>query len=90
MATIIRCLGYANGAPCNVLEAMLKAYDPEFKHGLGKADWTYDVRRAMKFKDHTAAWELWHKTSKTRPKRPDGQPNRPLTAFNVSFEEEPQ
>jgi hypothetical protein len=29
------------------------------------------------------AWELWMRPSVTRPVRPDGQPNRPLTAFSI-------
>jgi hypothetical protein len=32
------------------------------------------------------AHALWTAVSKEKPVREDGQPNRPLTAFNVSIE----
>lgn len=44
---------------------------------------------AMKFLDAQVALELWRTQSKVRPLRPDGQPNRPLTAFTIEIVDPP-
>jgi len=64
----------------------LLSYDPDAADGRGVATFTDDKSKAMKFKDFVEAWELWRKQSALRPTRPDGKPNRPLTAFTVTFE----
>jgi hypothetical protein len=40
----------------------------------------------MVFEDHAAAMEVWTRQSRVRPLRPDGKPNRPLTAYTISIE----
>ncbi len=45
---------------------------------------TPDVDKATKF-DGPDAFELWRKPDPRRPLRPDGRPNRPLTAFTVEI-----
>ena len=67
-----------------VLGNYLQDYDPEDHDGRGDATFTPDVAKAMKFDSFIAAMECWSKQSKTRPLRPDGKPNKPLTAFSVS------
>lgn len=90
MTYVIRCLGTAGiqmhgPSPEGLL---LKSYDPEGHHGLGDADWTADLTEAMRFPDHKAAAECWRQVPRNRPYRPDGKPNRPLTAYHVTIEPE--
>lgn len=44
---------------------------------------------AMKFADAKAVLELWRTQSKAVPRRPDGKPNRPLTAFTIEVVDAP-
>ena len=82
---LIQCWGMANGEQTDAFGQLLKNYDPDFMGGLGRADWTHDASRALKFDDHKAALEFYRQTSRVKTTRPDGRPNRPLTAFNLSF-----
>jgi hypothetical protein len=66
----------------------LKGYDPEAMQGVGRADLTSDPDEAVKFKTAGEAMKLWATQSKLRPLRPDGKPNRPLTAYTVEVEKE--
>lgn len=71
----------------------LKSFDPEKNapsYPCGEAIATYDINEAMKFPSMIAVWEFWKTESKLRPLRPDGKPNRPLTAFNISPQRVPQ
>jgi len=64
----------------------LKSYDPEAHDGRGDCEWTLDRSQAQIFPDFIAAFEAWRQVPKSRPKRDDGQPNRPLTTFSITFE----
>ena len=64
----------------------LKSYDPEAHDGRGDCEWTADAAEAHVYPDFVSAFEAWRQVPKTRPKRDDGKPNRPLTSFNVTFE----
>src|SRR5262245_27199754 len=67
----------------------LKAFRLEAHEGRGMVALTDDVDLAMRFTDEKAAHEFWQQQSKTVPLRPDGNANRPLTAFHATFEEVP-
>jgi hypothetical protein len=67
----------------------LHSYDPEFDDGYGAIHWTGDKSEAMKFPSLIEGWGLWQTVPVSRPVRADGQPNRPLTCFTVTFEEGP-
>ena len=82
MSVIMVCVGGPPGAP---LGAYLLSYDPEAFRGRGWSDWTRDLK-ARQWPDYPTALAYWRQVSKTRPTRPDGQPNRPLTAFTVTVE----
>jgi hypothetical protein len=41
----------------------------------------------MRFADLAAAVACWKRQSTVRPLRPDGKPNRPLTAFTITFDQ---
>lgn len=68
----------------------LESFDVEAHGGRGEAQFTDRVERAMRFPSMGAAMEAYKTQSKTRPARPDGRPNRPLTAFNVTFDPVPR
>ena len=40
----------------------------------------------MKFADMSEAFECWKRQSTVCPLRADGKPNRPLTAFSITFD----
>jgi hypothetical protein len=71
------------------LPVWLKSFDPEYAGGRGHAEWTFVGREALRFGSSREAFEFWRQQSRTRPLRPDRQPNRPLTAFTCDIEEVP-
>lgn len=83
---ILMCAGFASGNYCPVEGHYLKSYDPEAFDGRGDAEFTTTRSEAMRFSDAGEALELWRAVPKSRPVRPDGKPNRPLTAFSVMTE----
>lgn len=60
--------------------------DPDARDGLGAERWTDDVGKALKFESFIAAHNCWTAQSTVRPLRPDGKPNKPMTAYSVSIE----
>lgn len=70
----------------NVAGQYLSTYDPEAHDGWGDALWTDKLDEAMKFANIGDAFALWKSSPKSRPKRPDGHPNRPLSAFTITFQ----
>jgi hypothetical protein len=63
----------------------LKSYDPEAHQGRGDAEWTRDLQQAMVFPSQLAAWATWSLVPVSRPRRPDGRFNKPLTAFTIEI-----
>lgn len=49
----------------------------------GRIESTSDPAKALRFADQEDAMVLWRKSNGLRP---DGRPNRPLTAFTISIE----
>ena len=64
----------------------LKFYDPEAYGGCGDCEWTADRAQAHVYPTFIEAFEAWRQIPKSRPLRGDGQPNRPLVSFIVTFE----
>jgi hypothetical protein len=62
----------------------IKSYD-DTPCGRGHVVFTPHVEKALRFESAGAAMEFWRTRSKTVPTRPDGKPNRPLTAFTVEI-----
>ena len=88
MSVIIRCGGLANDDSADhLIGQYLNGYDANAHGGLGEASWTRDRECAMVFADTGEALAFYRAQSTARPTRPDGLPNRPLTAFNVAFDE---
>lgn len=61
----------------------LRSFDVDAHDGRGDVTWTADIVQAMRFDSFRAAMEAWRTQSTVQPLRPDGKPNRPLTAFSV-------
>jgi hypothetical protein len=78
---LIVCRGFANGESCPFEGLYLETYTPE---GRVKGSWTPDPNDAMRFASQDDAFTLWKSSI---GKRPDGRPDRPLTAFNVEIKE---
>lgn len=88
MKTIIRIIGLAADLPCDIEGWYIAAYDTDHENelGLGVLTPTKFPENAKRFDDFGAAVAFWRQTSRTVPERPDGKPNRPLTAFTVTME----
>lgn len=63
----------------------LREYDPEGFCGMGAVDWTTDIAEAKHFETAREALKLYHAVPESRPRRFDGQPNKPLRAFTVEI-----
>ena len=61
--------------------------DPDGLKGRGDDRWTDDIAKAKRFPTFAAAMECWKAQSRLRPLRPDGKPNRPMTAYSVTVQE---
>lgn len=60
----------------------LSAFDPHpLPHGVVRL--VRDPHRALRFASAAEAWEFWRQAHGTRP---DGEPNRPLTAWTIYIE----
>lgn len=67
-----------------VMDFDVGAYDP-FDRTHGPVPTTENIAKAKHFADIAAALEFWRTPSRIRPRRPDGEPNRPLTGFSVEI-----
>jgi len=85
MKRAIQCVELADGAPCDQAGQYLASFDPNANGGRGHATWTPDLSQAMRFANVKKALEMWKRPSTVQPRRPDGKPNRPLTAYTVEI-----
>lgn len=86
---VMKSMGLA-GWPSDGSEGQyLRAYNPNGgppQHpGRGLIEWTADINEAIWFPDLAAGMAEWKRQSTNVPLRPDGRPNRPLTAYTVTF-----
>ena len=65
----------------------VRFFDPDAHGGRGNLVTTADPARARQFDSAIEAGNFWRQQSKVRPLRPDGKPNRPLTAYSVVIEQ---
>jgi len=63
--------------------------DPDANNGIGADRWTTDIDKAKKFATFADAVECWRAQSTVNPVRPDGKPNRPMTAWSITVEDAP-
>jgi len=80
---VMRLVGLANGEP-----STLDGWYVESADVLDPAA-TRDVWRAQRWPTQAAAHEAWRAVHPHEPVRPDGEANRPLTAWTVSIEPAP-
>jgi hypothetical protein len=81
---VLRILERADGQPDDRCDGLyVREYSPHGFDGRGKVVVTNELERACVFDDVAAALTCWNAVSYTHPRRPDGLPNRPLTAFTV-------
>jgi len=83
MTSVLRAVAFANGLPCPHEGQWLKSFDHEAFNGRGHGVFTDDIDQAMHFPDAAEAMVFWAKQSQSKPWRPDGKPNKPLTALTV-------
>lgn len=67
------------------LPAYLVRCDFEANGGRGEVLWTVERDKAMRFDTPGAAFAYWKTPSQSVPLRPDGKPNRPLSAFTIEI-----
>lgn len=87
MATAIVFVAPAGDFKMDLTGKYLMVYDPDGANGRGVILSTNDIGMAMQFPSVREALECWKQVSAVKPLRPDGKPNRPLTAYTVTFEE---
>jgi hypothetical protein len=87
MSVIIRIAAQTTPSqPAEIVGRWVKSFDVEAFDGRGDVVFTGNPREAMRFADLEAAVSAWKTQSRTRPLRPDGRPNRPLTALSITFD----
>jgi len=82
----IIAVAFANGEPCPHEGQWVRSFDHDACEGQGYGVFTDDASCALPFADVGEAWNFWAKQSSVRPTRPDGRPNKPMTALTVSIE----
>lgn len=85
MTVLIKAVEFANGRPCPHAGKFLKEFDFEYAGGRGFGTFTVKREKAKKFSDVGKAFAFWKRQSKTKPFRPDGQPNRPFTGLTIEI-----
>ena len=84
MGVVVQILGLAAGFPCDVEGHWIVDYDPHFADGRGKVDTTTDRSEAKVWPDMLAFHTDYREAHGLRP---DGKPNRPLTAYHLNVEQ---
>lgn len=87
MTAVMICMDVAGPFPCDTVGQYLQSCDFEACNGRGHVTFTPDPNLAMKFPDKAAALQYRNTQSKTVPLRPDGRPNRPLTAYSLIIDD---
>ena len=82
MEYVIKLIELATGVPDPDEGMYVVEYDPAAFAGRGHVHTTPDKDRARWFPDKVAAAEYWRQSAGMRP---DGKPNRPLTAWTVEI-----
>jgi hypothetical protein len=87
-ADVATAVALAMGAIKNTIVKgdYLEWSDPDARDGRGDDRWTTDLAKAKKFATFMDAMECWKAQSTVVPFRPDGKPNRPMTAYSVTPE----
>jgi hypothetical protein len=86
MEYVIQIYALADGGPSEEEGSFIREFIPDTDAwGRGTLLVTDNQNEALTFASTGEAWEYWKQQSKRVPTRPDGKPNRPLTAYTVSI-----
>lgn len=85
MAWLMRVAGYPDGRSTPHDGEFLRSVNLEANHGFGLISTTPNPRHARKFQSLEEGFGLMRSSPLGRLFRPDGKPNRPLTATNWEF-----
>lgn len=84
---VMVCIGLMGstqvGNPEIPIGAYLRSYNPEAYRGRGFAEWTTELSEAKRYESAADAFTEWTRVPKGRPRREDGKPNKPLTAYSI-------
>jgi hypothetical protein len=83
---VMKILAAADGTFIPFANHYVRQVDFDAAGGRGSLKTTPDPLQAKRFRDVDAALRFWNTQSKAVPLRPDGLPNKPLTAFTVTLE----
>ena len=86
MAYALTAVGFASGVDCPHSGQWLETFDHEAYGGQGYGTFTNDITKAKRFATASEALKFWGRQSTVRPLRPDGLPNKPLTALTVAID----
>ena len=86
---LMKVVGLGDGRPGKWAGMYLCTADFDANGGIGDFAFTPDPSQAMRFADNGALLIFWNTQSTVLPLRPDGKPNRPLTALTVETVEAP-
>jgi hypothetical protein len=82
---VIRIIGDALGRSTPFDGKFVKSFDPDAHRGRGAVVAVLEPLDALRFTTTAEAHSFWRQASKVQPLRPDGKPNRPLTAYNIEI-----
>lgn len=88
MSTVMRVVGSPFELWPQERWLFVKGYE-DTPCGRGHVMLTDKPEEAKRFADAREALTFYRQQSKTVPMRPDGRPNRPLTAYSISVEQLP-
>ena len=83
MAAIIRIVGLATSETTSADGMYVTEYTPDGNDGQGMLTLTPHRHAAKRYSSKADAMAQWMAVSRTHPTRPDGKPNRPMSAFSV-------
>lgn len=86
MSFVICAVGFSNGVHCPHAGQWLLHYDVDAFDGQGWCDFTDKIMQAKRFDTFEEAMACWNQQSTVKPLRPDGRPNKPLTALTILVE----
>lgn len=82
----LRIIGRAaDGLPSPEDGRYVISCDVDAYEGRGHLETTDDPTRALAFDNAADALRYWRRQSTVVPLRPDGKPNRPLTAYHIEM-----
>ena len=85
MTVVIRCWGFANGDHCPHKGQYLESFTHSAYDGRGYGEFTIDIDKAKSFASMDEALRFYRAVPWNKSTRPDGRPNRPLTAMHCEF-----